>query len=125
MLFYDLFPDGLFLLVLVMIWIVLTPTRTGNIQEEPMPAGESVGWLFLCIPLAGFVLAKWKTNAFLSRYFISALPGIAVAFSCWSWRQLRDARRVSIGIFLILATWGAAKQMRTALHPDLVDPNGQ
>lgn len=36
-LFYDLFPDGLFLLVLVMIWIVLTPTRTGNIQEEPMP----------------------------------------------------------------------------------------
>ena len=124
--FSELFPDGLFLLVLVMVWIAVA-TLTGNqsIESDRRQAGESVGWMFLCIPLAGFILAAWKTNAFLSRYFINALPGIAVAFACWLWRHFRNARRVSLGVLLILATWGVATQSKVALRPDLVDPNGQ
>src|SRR5208283_1690947 len=124
--FYDLFPDGLLLLVFVMLWIAVAQLR-GNesIGLNRRQAGESVAWLFLCIPLAGFVLAEWKTNAFIGRYFISALPGIAVAFSCWLWRHFRNARRVSLGVLLILATWRVATQLRAALHPDSVDPNGQ
>ena len=124
--FPDLFPDGLLLLVLVMVWIAVAAlTSKESIGLDRRQAGESVGRLFLCIPLAGFVLAKWKTNAFLSRYFISALPGIAVAFSCLLSRHLRHARRVSLGVFLILATWGLGTQLKAVLHPDSVDPNGQ
>ena len=122
--FYDLLPDGLLLVVFVMLWITLAGLRgkedTGLNRRQ---AGESVGWLFLCIPLAGFVLAKWKTNAFIGRYFISALPGIAVAFSCWLWRHFRTARRVSLGVFLILASWGLTHQLKAALYP--YDPMGQ
>ena len=86
--FSELFPDGLFLLALIVIWIVVTAGQRSTDADGP-GAAESVGWLFLAIPVAGFVLAKWKTNAFISRYFISALPGIAVAFSCLLWRHLR------------------------------------
>jgi len=121
-----LFPDGLLLLAIVMVWIVVTTLSSNNritIQRRRM--GEAVGWLFLCIPLAGFAVAKWKTNAFLDRYFIGALPGIAVAFSCLLWRSFGQVRRVALGVFLLLATWGAANQLRTALHPGLVDPNRQ
>jgi len=124
--FSELFPDGLFLLVLVMVWITVAAlTSNESIGLDRRQAGESVGWLFLCIPLAGFVLAKWKTNAFVDRYFISALPGIAVAFACWLWRRLRHAHRVSLGVFLILASWGVATQLKATLHPDSVDPNRQ
>lgn len=124
--FYELFPDGLLLLVLIVIWIVVTTLSSNpSVPLNRRPAAESVGWLFLCIPLAGFVLAKWKTNAFLSRYFIGALPGIALAFTCLLWRYFRNARPVSLGVLLLLATWGTASQLRTALHPDSVDPNRQ
>jgi hypothetical protein len=124
--FSELFPDGLFMLVLVIVWITVAALR-GNesIGLNRRQAGESVGWLFLCIPMAGFALAKWKTNAFLSRYFIGALPGIAVAFSCLLWRHLRTAHRVSLGVFLIMTTWGVAIQFKMALHPDSADPSGR
>jgi len=125
-LFYELFPDGLFLLVVAMVWIVvMTMSRTENVHVNRQREAEAVGWLFPCIPLAGYVLAEWKTNASLSRYFISALPGIAVAFSCLLWRHFHLMRRVSLGILLLLTTWGVANQLRTVRHPDSVDPNRQ
>jgi len=124
--FYDLFPDGLFLLALVMLWLAMAVLSSHqSVSSDRRQAGESVGWLFLCIPLAGFVLAEWKTNAFLSRYFISALPGIAVGFSCCLWRHLPNARRVALGVLLILVTWGVATQLKDTLHPDWIDPLGQ
>ena len=104
--FPQLFPDGLFLLVLIVIWIVLSDSDKKNVALQPMESGEAIGWLFLCIPLVGFLLAEWKTNAFFSRYFISVLPGVAVAFSCWVWRHFRNVSLVSMGIFLLLTGWG-------------------
>ncbi len=73
--FSQIFPDGLFLLSLIMIWIVLS--RSDDETEttlEPMPSAEVIGWLSLAIPLAAFVVSM-KTNAFYSRYFIGVLPG--------------------------------------------------
>jgi len=120
--FSELFPNVLFLLVLVMVWIAVAPTSNESIGLDRRQAGESVGWLFLCIPLAGFVLARWKTNAFVDRYFISALPGIAVAFSCLLWRRFRNTYRVSLGVLLIFGVMGIAAQVRTTAHPDSVGP---
>src|ERR1039458_1098009 len=52
--FPQLFPDALLLLALIMIWVVLAGMHDRSTVVEPMAAGESVGWLFLCIPLVGF-----------------------------------------------------------------------
>src|SRR5271157_4558606 len=54
--FPQLFPDALLLLALIVVWIVLADTNDVSTVSPPMESGESVGWLFLCIPLIGFVL---------------------------------------------------------------------
>ena len=97
--------------------------RRGH-RREADEAGEAIGWLFLCIPLAGFVLAELGTNAFFSRYFICVLPGAAVAFACLLWRNFARDYRVSLGIFLLLAGWGGAKQMAVARNPQSVEATG-
>ncbi|MGC2108197.1 MAG: glycosyltransferase family 39 protein [Candidatus Korobacteraceae bacterium] len=112
------FPDGLWLLALIAIWIALAKPKDKTIALEPMAGGEIVGWLFLCIPLAGFIAAELKTNSFSGRYFIGTLPGVAVAFSCVIWRHFRQAQRVSIGVLAILLTYGVAKQAAETRHPD-------
>ena len=122
--FPQLFPDGLFLLALIVIWIVLADSDKKNVALQPMQSGEAIGWLFLCIPLVGFLLAEWKTNAFFSRYFISVLPGVAVAFSYWVWRHFRNASLVSVGIFLLLTGWGMATQMTVVRHPESIEATG-
>lgn len=123
--FLELFPDGLFLLALMMIWIALWRLRERGALVESMLPAESLGWLFLCIPLAGFVVAELKSNAFLIRYFIGVLPGVAVAFSCLLWRHFRNSYRISAGIFVLLTAWAVASQWATVRHPELVDPFGQ
>ena len=114
---YDvLFPDGLFLLALCIIWVVVIPSR--NVEMEAMPAAESLGWLYLCIPLAGWVVARLQSHAFHRRYFICVLPGVAIAFACWIWRRFRNTYRVSAGILLLLTTWGLAKQIQLIRNPE-------
>ena len=122
--FPQLFPDGVLLLSLIMLWVVLARRNDKTISLQPMAAGESVGWLFLSILVAGFVLAEVKTNAYYSRYFICVLPGVAVSFACLLWRHFRNAPRVSLGIVLLLTTWGIAKQAGAVVHPASVEPTG-
>ena len=123
--FAQLFPDGLFLLALIMIWIVLVGTDDEKDAGLPaMPPAEALGWLFLGIPLAAFVVAELKTNAFYSRYFIGVLPGVAVAFAVCLWRRFRQISLVSSGVFLLLATWGVGHQLTVAQHPDMVEATG-
>jgi len=119
MTFSELFPDGLFLLALIMIWVALSRPDDTGIVVGPVQPAESLGWFFLCIPLAGFVVAELKTNAFVSRYFIGALPGIAVAFSCCIWRNFCNAYRVTLGVFLLLMAAGVATQVTVLRHPEL------
>jgi uncharacterized membrane protein len=123
--FSQLFPDGLFLLALIMIWIVLV--RADDDKDAVLPAippAEALGWLFLGIPLAAFVVAELKTNAFYSRYFIGVLPGVAVAFAVCLWRRFRTVALVSSGVCLLLATWGIWHQLNIVQHPDMVEATG-
>ena len=123
--FSQLFPDGLFLLALIAVWIVVTGS---DIEKEttlqPMQSAEAVGWLFLTIPLAAFVVAEWKTNAFYSRYFIGVLPGVAVAFAFLLWRHFRKTAQVSMGVFVLLAAWGVGQQLTVVRRPDKVEATG-
>jgi hypothetical protein len=89
-----------------------------------MRSVEAVGWLFLGIPLAAFVVAEWKTNAFYSRYFIGVLPGVAVAFACLLWRHFRRVSQVSMGVFVLLGAWGSGQQLTVARHPEKVEATG-
>jgi hypothetical protein len=124
--FGELFLEqGLFLLSIVVVWIVVSENRGKGAYVDAMQSGESVGWLSFCIPLAGFALARVATHAFATRYFIGVLPGVAVAFSCWFWRHFRNARLVSIGTFLLLATWGGATQVARTRHPASFEQTGQ
>jgi hypothetical protein len=123
--FSQLFPDGLFLLALILLWIVLS--RGDDDEEtalEPMQPAEAIGWLFLGVPLAAFFVAEWKTNAFYSRYFIGVLPGVAVAFAFALWRHFRKVPQVSMGVFLLLAMWGAGQQLTIVRHPEKVEATG-
>ena len=123
--FSHLFPLGFFLLPLIVLWLVIVSARSKeeSIVLPLMQSGESLGWLFLCLPLAGFALAEWKTGAFSPRYFVSALPGIAVAFSCWLWRQFRKSVLISLGIFLLLMCAGLTREVSVLRNPD--DPSEQ
>jgi uncharacterized membrane protein len=125
--FSQLFPDGLFLLALMMIWVVLASADSSERSEkssEKMTSAEAIGWLFLSIPLAAFFVAEWKTNAFYSRYFIGVLPGVAVAFACFLWRHSRRTSQISMGVFVLLAGWGIGQQLTVARHPDKVEATG-
>jgi hypothetical protein len=121
----QLFPDGLFLLALIMIWIVLVATdHEKSSVVEPMPSAEAIGWLFLGIPLAAFAVAEWKTNAFFSRYFIGVIPGVAVAFTFSLWRHFRNISQVAMGVFLLLGSWGIGQQLTVVRHTDKVEATG-
>ena len=122
----QLFPDGLFLLALIMVWIVLSRSDSSE-KDETVPAmqsAEAIGWLFLGIPLAAFVIAVWKTNAFYSRYFIGVLPGVALAFAYFMWRHFRRVSQISMGVFVLLAAWGVGQQLTVARHPEKVEASG-
>jgi 4-amino-4-deoxy-L-arabinose transferase-like glycosyltransferase len=111
-----LFPEGLFLMAMGMVWIAVVAWRGSIIPLDPMQPGERVGWFFIFIPLAGYVLGK-ITHTFVPRYFICTLPGVAVAVSCWLWRHFRETWRVPAGILLLLVTWGSARQVWLTRNP--------
>jgi len=123
--FLELFPAGMFLLALTTIWIVLWGGRNGGAIVPARSSAESLGWLFFSIPILGFLLAELKTNAFLIRYFVGALPGIALAFACLVSRHLSRSYHISAGIVALVMLFGVAEQWSTVLHPERVDPFGQ
>jgi Dolichyl-phosphate-mannose-protein mannosyltransferase len=134
--FSAIFPDAAFLLALMMVLVAgVLASKEKVLPLAPMTPAESAGWLCLVIPLAGFVLAKLVTNAFLDRYFIGMLPGVGIAFACSIWRHFREggrgtpgyrgARWVPIGVFLLLASAGIYRQMEVLRHPESIDPFNQ
>jgi len=120
----EIFEGGLLFLALIALWMVLVDRKPAAAATPAMPSGEVVGWLFLAIPLAGFLVAEIKTNAFAVRYFLAIVPGVAVAFASCVWRQFRNVPLVSAGVFLLFASWGVAKEFHTVRHPDSVETPG-
>lgn len=129
--FSAIFPDAAFLLALMMVLFAGVLASKESVSREkvlplaPMTPAESAGWLCLAIPLAGFVLAKLVTNAFVDRYFIGMLPGVGIAFACSIWRHFSGTRWVPIGALLLLAGTGIYRQMEVLRHPESIDPFDQ
>jgi Dolichyl-phosphate-mannose-protein mannosyltransferase len=123
--FLELFPGGMFLLALSTIWTVLWQRPNASALVTTRSSAESLGWLFFSIPILGFLVAELKTNAFLIRYFIGALPGFALALACLISRRFANDCRASAGIVALLMLFGIAEQSYTVLHPERIDPFGQ
>ena len=119
--FADLFPDALFLMGIIMVWIAWVARNRAPRPLPGMQAGERLGWFFFLIPAAGYLLAQ-VAHAFQLRYLIATLPGIAVAFACCLWRHFGRgrgrARYLSLGVLLILAGWGVARQVYATRNPE-------
>lgn len=122
--FTGFFPAGLFLLAMATLWVVLND-RSETVAVRPVLAAERTGWFSLAIPVAGYVLAKLITHAYVDRYLIGLLPGVAVGFSCLLWRRFPDMPRISVGILLLLVGYGVATQTLTVMHPDHIEAYGR
>ena len=123
----QLFPDGLLLLALIMLWIALVRTDSSDTQESlvpRMPETEAIGWLFLAVPIAAYAVAVLKTNAFYSRYYIGVVPPVGVAFASSLWRHWRRSTQVGAGVVVLLAGWGIGMQAVVMQHPDKVEATG-
>ena len=121
--FTEIFPAGLFLLALATLWVVLND-RSGPVAVKAVSAAERTCWFALAIPIAGFVMARLITHAFLDRYFIGLLPGVAVGFSCLLWRRFPNTPRIALGILLLLAGYGVVNQALAVLHSDEIKAYG-
>lgn len=117
----NMFPHLPFLLALTVICAVVLPGKGPSMPPPfPMSIGERIGWLFLAIPVAGFVGAALVTKAFVPRYFVGSLPGIAVALSCSVDRLSHANRRMSAAVLTILLSFGTYNLLRSVRHPELI-----
>src|SRR5271157_476796 len=116
--FAQVFPGSLFLLVCVMALVVLFSNEKQS--PGPMRDGERVSWFFLSIPFAGYAIAELVTNFLYYRYFLTLLPGVAVAFASFIGRQSEANRKAVWGVFLLLAGVAVGLETRTELHPERI-----
>jgi Dolichyl-phosphate-mannose-protein mannosyltransferase len=121
--FAEIFPAVLLAAAVSIAVLAIRPGR-GAAVGIPMLRVERLGWLFLLVPLAGFAIAVTATNAFVSRYFIGILPGIAVAFACTLWRHFHGRPAVSAAVAASMLVIGCAQQAKLVAHPDAVRPPG-
>jgi hypothetical protein len=111
----EIFPYGMFLLSAFIFLACFT-----RVRAFPMSESERCCWLFLTIPLAGFIVAKIGTNHFHNRYLITILPGVSVAFACFVSRHLAPSALMLL-VFLTIGISGG-HQLAYARHPESIEP---
>src|SRR5262249_3316070 len=117
------FPAGLFLLAVIVLWIVFTEGKQPG-QVRPVTEAERPAWCSITIPVAGWLVAGLFTHAFLHRYFIGVLPGIAVGFSCMLSRRFASLPRVGAGVLVVLAFYGIANQAKLTVNWSTINQHG-
>lgn len=118
----DLVPVAALALVLLVLFYALLRAEKPSIHE-PMGDAERLCWMFIMIPLSGFAFAIGITHIFYYRYFIEALPGIAVGTSCILFRLCGD-RRLLWGLLLLFLGLGVRSELQAVLHPERIQPFG-
>lgn len=83
--------------VVLLAWLGVKDTGTVGQQSRE----ERLGWFFLVIPAAGYIIAELATHAFTERYFIPALGGVGLASACLLYRQYRSSPHVPLIILLV------------------------
>jgi hypothetical protein len=121
--FVSLFPHFLVYFALILVWIAFVDVSLpGAAPAPPMTPSERLAWLFLLIPIVGFLAAKIVGIAFYHRYFIGMLPGVAIGFSCLMWRHFRYRILVPAGTLCVLAGAGILLCASHVIHPEQIPP---
>jgi hypothetical protein len=113
--YLQLFPVAIIPLVLIATGGIAF-SRSRERLVTAMNPGERVSWLFLAVPLAGYILAHLVTKVLISRYIIGAVPGIAVAVTCLFWRHCRESGRLSLALLVLFGGFGISQQLRTMIR---------
>lgn len=117
----DFFPTGMFLASLVILLVVVARHQSA---VAPPSDAERLGWYFLLIPFAGYILAVFVTGAFYNRYMIGTLPGVAVAFACLMQRYFGNYRLVPCGVVVLFAAFGIVHLFSKVRNPDRIESFG-
>jgi hypothetical protein len=112
--FLALFPHGPFLLAgaTAITWLGMG-RREDKKPAPPMGSGEKLSWLFVLIPVGGYLFAKAVTGFYFYRYFVTLLPGIAVASACLLTRYC-SAKLQCGGVLVMFGVFGIASQIVAA-----------
>ncbi len=113
----EFFPDAFIPLVLIAVGVAVFGGSRGHMVTS-VSSGERVCWLFLTVPLVGYIVARLVTNSFYNRYLIGAVPGIAVAVTCLFWRHCRESKCLSLALLFVFGGFGIGQQVRTLRHID-------
>lgn len=116
-------PFGIGVLCLVAAWLALWPRWSNSQEVAEISSAETVGWLHVAIPLAGYFVAKLVTHAFFDRYFIGFVPGLAVALACFCYRRLQPWGIPAFGALVVVLSLGMGDQVRHVVNPASIDPN--
>lgn len=100
----ETYSDMLFRLVLAFVCVVVllawvAPKPSANHPRQSPQ--ERLGWFFLALPIAGYLLAELATHAFTPRYFIATLSGLALALGCVLYRYYCETPQVPLLILLV------------------------
>jgi hypothetical protein len=98
----------------LMAWIGEKPAE-GIRQQSPE---ERLGWFFLGIPAAGYIIGELVTHAFTERYFIPMLAGLGLASGCFLFRHYPKAPHPPLIILLITVPLFLETSSMRALHAD-------
>ena len=117
----DYVPNLGLLLGIAAMWLTLF--RQGKHAEVPPAVSEPerLGWLFLTIPVAGFVMARLITNAFYPRYFMGLLPGVALAIACLGYRMLAPRTLAFAGVTGLALILSIISEIQAIKTPELID----
>jgi hypothetical protein len=74
--------------------------------------------------LAGFVLAELATKYFYNRYFIGAIPALAVAATCFLYRLWPKSNRLSLALLIAFMGFGLFQQARVLRSIDHIGAFG-
>lgn len=113
---FCVFPAGL-----LAIFSVISDDRHKNHSIQISPVWTGVG-AFSLMPLCVYILSIYTTHAFVSRYVIWAVPGIAVLLVALFCKVVRAQAAVGVGLLGLMVTITALSEARYLhMHPVLLD----
>jgi len=119
--YLELLMPSVFTLICVILVFSWANSRNGE-SIERQGSEEKLGWFFLALPMAGYILAIFVTHAFWPRYFVPILAGFGLAFGCSLYRCCRTSPLVPLSILLMavpLSMKNALFEIRYARTPGI------
>ncbi len=107
--------------ILLLAW--LGAKTTGPVGAQSYE--ERLGWFFLAIPAAGYILGELITHAFTERYFVPMIAGLGLASGCFLFRYYRNSPHVPLIIMLVTVPLFLETSVSRVLHAHTTAVSGR